>query len=279
MYRLYPEVRDVVTEGRNDARFIKYFLNGLPELDEVEYRVYAVGDRLNLPDSEVIRCGFETGARGRVLALAKICADWPDELRRCLTCIADADFAHVKDDTPDVDVLLLTDYASMEGYALTDRIMQKFLSVGLNVDKPTGSELLAKVVPLLNELYYLRAALHWSRLGVSLNENHLKKTELEPAPELPERLLAKCLPAASDAPMRTRILSEAARIKSDLAVEDPIKSVRGHDISIILVVVLRLKNKWADHEIVERTLMTCIEQRDLSSHQLFTRLVERVRAS
>ncbi|MFE3447177.1 hypothetical protein ACFXNW_29445 [Nocardia sp. NPDC059180] len=279
LYRLAPTVRDIFTEGRHDKRFVEHFLKNVSELDGLDYHVYAVSDRLNLPDGEVISKGYDAGERGRVLALATVSADWSADERRGLTCIADSDFAHLVNDVPSVDVLLLTDYASLEGFALTDRVLHKFLRVGLSLDEPTGAELLSKAIPLLNELYFARAALHWSSSGISVNMNLVKRILLS-SQQLADEVVKRHITDGDMKSVLHRSLAELSRIRKLFpSLDDPRKAARGHDIAPVVITVLGLRNKWADVDTVERNLMVCVEHGDIISSSLFKKLILRIESS
>jgi hypothetical protein len=247
----------------------------MPELDDIEYEVYAVGDRVEMPDGEVISNGFETGQRGRVLTFAKLAGTWQEMERQHLTCIADSDYSFLRSGIPDTDVLLLTDYASIEGYALESRVLQKFLSVVIKVDTPTGVELLEQLTPILNLLYYLRAAVHWSEEGLEFSLDYLKRMSLHSS-ELAKELLERHFPGVSMAKVRDKIHEEYVRMREEVVLDDPRKGVRGHDIAPMIIQVLGLKSKWAHPEVVEGSLMTSLERHDLALEKLFAGLLKRL---
>ncbi|MFD0362723.1 hypothetical protein ACFQZZ_14865 [Nocardia sp. GCM10030253] len=276
IYLLYPQVRDVVTEGRGDLRFVQNFLSNYPDISSKNVNVYAVCDRINLPDSDVIDAGFESGQRGRVLTLAMHASAWSDQERAGLTCIADADRAHLARDFQESDVLLVTDYASIEGYAFSERVISKFLLIVLSVDAPTGSELMSKAYPILSSLFVARAALHWSGTGESVPDKFIKRSSMNHA-GLANRLFEQIFPGNANLSLREKLLARVDELNSLISPNDR-RFVRGHDIAEVMIVVLDPGRKWSDPEVVEGALMGCIECADIESEPLFTELLRRLRS-
>lgn len=281
LYALFPNVRDVVVEGRYDARFIRHFIEDTrASLDEgVNINVFAINDRVALEDTDVIAAGFESGERGSVLTLAVRASTWPQAVRECLSCIVDADRAYVRPDLPDADVLLVTDHGSLETYALTPRVLSKFVQVVLHLDRPSGEELLAGLLPVLTDAFCARAVLHWSGLGLRIKDTQIKKQQMSANGECAEALLLANLPdGAAGLRELQKLQPSLARLRAaSIDQEDPRRSVRGHDIALVLINMLGLKNKWADEAIVESALLGCIERRDIEDEPLFQRLMVRLR--
>lgn len=279
LYMLYPDLRDVIVEGRNDAKFFKDFLNDFDEIRDVNFQVYAVSDRVDISNQQIIETGFEAGQRGRVLTLAEIASSWEDRYRLCLTCIVDADRACVQDDIPESDVLLVTDFGGLECYALTSRVMDKFISVTLRRDDPTGIELVDLLIPLLNAIFCARAAVHFSSIELKIKPEHIKDHSFAVGSDHSESLIRRLLPQGGyGLSVLGEIRAIIANLREKIPNDEPLKAVRGHDIAPLIINVLDLPNRWADHEVVEGALMGCVEHVDVENHSLFSSLVSRVLA-
>ncbi|WP_396913233.1 hypothetical protein [Mycolicibacterium sp.] len=273
---LHPRTRDIIVEGREDARFFANFLAGVRALRDAEYHVYAVGDRVDLPAAVVIESGFEDGNRGRVLTLATIAATWADVERKCLTCIADADRAVVHDDIPESDVLLMTDFGSLECYALTPTVLAKFVLIYLGKDEPKGESLLAALIPALIAAFCARAALHLADIGYGVTDEQVKKHRFD-GPEPDRSLIQRALPSGKEGQdLHALVAPVLASVRTKVSTNEPRKAIRGHDIALVLVNHLGLKNQQAHHKVIEAALMTCIERADIEAFPLFQALVERV---
>ena len=277
MYRLYPQIRDIVVEGREDVRFFSNYLRDTPELAGANYNVYAVGDRIDLPAARVFEFGLEDGARGRVLALATIATQWLDAERQCLTCIADSDRAAVKHDVPPADVLLITDFGSLECYALTPRAIGKLLAVVLALDEPTADDLIQMAIPILQAVFCARAALHFSDSGFGLTADIVKAHKLEQS-DLDVSMTKRALPDGrrGEELYLSKVQAVLLSVREKINTDEPRRFIRGHDIAPVVVNLLRLRNRWADYKILEAALMGCIERSDIEDYPLFRSLVSRV---
>lgn len=266
----------MIVEGRHDARFFANFLRDISDLSSIGFRVYAVNDRVDLPADVVIEAGFDDGDRGRVLTLAAAAASWPDIGRRCLTCVADADRAFIRNDLPDSDVLLATDFGSLECYALTERVLSKFVAVVLRESEPDGTSLLAALLPPLVAVFVARAALHHASTGCGLTAEHIKRQDLSQS-DLDKSLVKRALPqGAQGNELYSAAMEVAVVIWRSIPVDEPRKAVRGHDIAPVLINHLRLRNDYAHAETVERSLMACVEYVDIEAYPLFRQLVARI---
>lgn len=242
----------------------------------VNFNVIPVSDRINLSPGDVVAAGFEVGARGRVLTLAALAADLGDAPRLCLTCIADADRAFVRNDLPHSDVLLVTDFGSLECYALTPRVLSKFVAVVLRQREPDGASLLAALEPLLIAVFLARAALHISGVGYGLDADDIKKHKFD-QPGLEKSLLKRALPQGQGGqPLYDQAHSVLATIRTELPSGEPRKAIRGHDIAPVMIAHMGLNNDFAHPETVEKSLMACVERADLQDFPLFRNLVARV---
>ncbi len=266
----------MIVEGRHDARFFANFLKDASEFSNIGYQIYAVNDRVDLPPELVIGAGFDDGDRGRVLTLSTITTTWFDIERNCLTCIADADRAFVRDDLPHSEVLLATDFGSLECYALTERVLSKFIAVVLREGESDATAVLAAILTSLVAIFVARAALHYSSSGYSLTADHIRRHDLS-QPDLDKSLIKRALPpGASGTSLYSAAIEVLVAIWREVPGDEPRKAIRGHDIASVLINHLSLRNDYAHPETVERSLMACVERVDIEDYPLFKQLTTRI---
>ncbi|ORW41603.1 hypothetical protein AWB90_20080 [Mycobacterium paraense] len=211
-----------------------------------------------------------------MLTLATIAVSWEEVVRRCLTCIADADRAFVRDDLPKSDVLLVTDFGSLECYALTPKVLSKFVLIYLGRDDPKGEALMAALIPRLIAAFLARAALHLADVGYGVTDEQLKRHRFDD-PESDRSLITRSLPDGKQGQaLNAKVAPVLAQLRREVPADEPRKAIRGHDIAILLVNHLGLRNEQAHHNVVEAGLMACVERSDLENYPLFHALVERL---
>lgn len=271
LYQKSPRTRDVIVEGRDDARLVSWYLTerGLDAL------TIAVDDRAVVPSDLVIRSGGEVGPRGRVIALAREVDDW-ELTEPSISCVIDLDRDPLEKKLPERGgSLIVTDFGTMEVYMFQDRPFNQFLRVvlGRNDDAEALRE---KTLPALNDLYLVRAALHWSGMGIAL----VRDIATSCAPDgdyltlNAEDLLSRSL-QGSDKERISDLLAEVARLRKFLP-ENRLRAVRGHDMSPVIIRALGLRNVWARQDAFESAWRGCLQASDLDAFDLFRTLRSRV---
>lgn len=274
-YSLNPEIRDVLVEGRHDELFYSEFIKKM-RLDSggLTVNVYPIGERVHVDDECVISSGYDVGERGRILTFSSIIMDWECGARSGATCIADADHAYVHSDLPESDSLIVTDYSSVESYALNVNTLDKFIRVSLRRSVPSGADLYDLIVPFLVAVFCARVALHKSTFNASFDESWFKK--LVTTHDAGLTMLKLAVGGSEKRPEFVALVEEWRRLQSTVIELDQRKAVRGHDIAHAIIAALKLKNHWADAGVVEGALLGCIEAVDLSEEELFIKLTKRI---
>lgn len=270
LYRVQPALKDVVGEGRTDARLIRWYLHehGLRHV-----KVYAIDDRVEIPSEMVFAAGGEVGARGRVLALAAEAATW-ELIQTSLTCVIDYDRdCFLPSGSPPQAHLLRTDVGSLDVYAFQPRPMQQFIDL-VSGRADGAAELIAQLLPALNELFLVRSALHADGVALVSNYGNCCDTGSEPTAVDAEKLVRRSLAVVGAGRSFGATVARVEALRSGLP-SDSLLAVRGHDIPVLLVKRLGLKNEWARPEVVETTLRACLSTADLDDYPLFRRLRER----
>ena len=272
-YELEPELRDIYVEGRADSMFFQWFLerSGKPNA-----AVYEIGT-VNVPYDVLHKHGLDDGERGRVIGLAL-------ELDRKLlhphqvTCIADKDFDTILGKEYSCSSLLLTDYSSLEMYAFNERNMGKFISLVVRTDAVTPTNLINKLHPVLQSVFLIRAAAISLDLGLSLIPFtkccECRKGNLNFDVE---EFLKRSLTSSGKWGQRDDLVARIASMRTSLGKEIRLY-IRGHDLSHLLLQYLSSlqSERLFNAELIERSLLGCLEYHDLVKEKLFADLLERV---
>ncbi|MDX8034633.1 DUF4435 domain-containing protein [Lentzea sp. BCCO 10_0856] len=267
LYVVEPGIHDIVVEGRSDAAAIRWYMRQ----HGIKCKVYAVDDRVEVPSSAVRSFDLDVNARGRVIALARNIAERAPSAS--LTCVIDADFDYLGNETPDYScsTLLVTDFAALEGYALDVDTLEKFLRLVLSLsDSVSASVLLSTILPPLSEIFLVRASIKSvvpDRPLVEKFERCLKKGEGIVSVDVSE-LIRRSVGGKEEV---TAVEVKYAELRSQLP-SDLRKAARGHDIIRLISFVV---GESRDCDLLERALMGCLERAVLDPYPLFTTLRER----
>jgi hypothetical protein len=274
LYTLKPHFRDVVVEGRDDAALLNWFMaeHGIPHV-----KAFAVDDRVEIPRDVVEPVHPEINVRGRVVALAHEAEQW-GLAEPSITCVIDSDFDLLDGVERPEGILLATDYAAMEVYALETRPLSKFL-LAVAKSELDVLELRSLLKPVWAVVFALRYVLHRHANGAALVDGFANA----------------CIDGAGDVVADASSLMRhvaptpnAKRIQELLELhaeyigripEADLQGIRGHDIAPVLVSFLRLRNDLAQPKQVERLLRQSLELRDLDEQPLFQRLLARLSAA
>jgi hypothetical protein len=271
LYELYPKTRDVLVEGRHDVLFIRAYLRTV----DCEAEVYDVDDRVDVPGEAVLAAGQDIGSRGRLLVVATTFASW-GAASLCGTCIVDADRAYLEGDLPRLSTLLVTDYGSMEAYALNATTLDKFFSLVAKMDPQTSmGEILARLIPALVAIFAVRRVLHSQGASVPLYANFCSLCDFKRDPITIDirALVSRSVQLGRSELDRT--CEEVTALLRQLPTRDR-RFVRGHDIAPMLIAMFGLRNELARPTVVEGALLGCIEWTELHEEEMFKRLRARV---
>lgn len=293
LYELEPSIRDVFVEGNSDKSFFEWFLATTREGERVERlaQVYSIDDRIFLPDELIVELGLLPGARGRVISAAVLFSELsPDQ--KCATFIADSDFSSFSiDASPSVSGLLYTDFASLENYAFNEETLDKLFGLVLGASGILrGAEVMASTTRALMDVFAVRAALREAPGGSTLMlkfADHLSWDGKMLVLDVPEVLQRSYF----NAPSRDRrgetpdgLLARVRQFQK-LELTDIRCAIRGHDICHILVRYIKIKHPrifredrraFERPEVLERSMMGCLEAAFLTNHMLFRALLARL---
>lgn len=244
-------------------------------LDLEHVVVYAVDDRVEVPPELVLSGGFEDGARGRILALAREAEAWGSGARS-LTCIVDADRACLEQADAQFATLLKTDLASFDAQAFASSAFQRFLDVVIRMEA-NAQELVVELLPTLNELFLVRHVLHTMSPPVPLIEKFVACCDFRRSPVVDvKELLRRSLAVAGQLDQMDAAL-ERLEAAHQLLPDERLRAVRGHDVAPVLIRRLGLKNRWADADAVQDTLLAlAVDAPDVRESQVLRDLSRRL---
>ncbi|MFE7052897.1 hypothetical protein ACFVAM_31550 [Streptomyces californicus] len=285
LYTVEPDVRDIYTEGRSDKNFLQTHV--IDFADNPLCTVYAVSDRVEIPDGVLIQAGIMVGARGRVQWLAdQLAAHMP--AHESAKLIADRDFASVgADDDSDIHGLIYTDYSSMEAYALNESTISKLLGAALGVPQHVSArKVLSAIQSTLVALFLIRLCLRESQTGVRIPQKTLTKWNIDKHSKDNVVAAFRASLHSLSADKRNGLTPEDLLSQYETYEEKVGSDVRnfanGHDISLAIILYLKLhcghvfnsdvRRPFQSPKVLEVLLMSCIERRVILEEPLFKEL-------
>ncbi|MFF2619012.1 hypothetical protein [Kitasatospora sp. NPDC058046] len=293
LYELEPEIRDIIVEGRSDEQTFRWYTSATRP--EGLVRVYAVSDRVHLPDADLLEHGLLTGERSRVLHLSQR-ATRLGVHDRSLRLVIDADFLSLGLDTDaENGYLLRTDYSSLEAYAFNDATIGKLLTMGLGApERVTAQGLIGAIRPVLIALFLVRACLRESGTGAGVpgkaaERMYTGRHDIDAAVEEVLRLALDRVPRADRGPtVKTALMKRYQELVPQVR-GDARHFINGHDISELLVQYLKAECKNVfNHEarrafqapaVMESFLMAHLDRAQLESQPLFAAIEKWIAAA
>ena len=161
---LEPTLRDLYVEGEYDVSFYKWFLNQCGSRDVSVAKI----SNVVIKSDVLMSYGLDDGERGRIIALAlELDKAYPSMLPS-VRCIADSDFDFLLHTGPMSNHLLYTDYTCVEMYSFNDKTVEKALMLGFGVTQINVPVLIRSMVPVLSQLFLVRATNQWLRWRMSM---------------------------------------------------------------------------------------------------------------
>lgn len=275
LYELEPEIRDVFVEGPCDKIFYEWYLNR----HNANFSSIFEIDCVNIPNTIIQKYSLDNNKRGRVISLAyeleTRLANIPK--KNSILAIADSDYDYFLDVTNNCELLLLTDYTSLELYLFNENVIGKFLSIVLMNTSEAPDILMNKFIPILQKLFVIRMAnkkLGWGMKWLSFDRTCklLDGEIIFSESEFIRRYLLKngCIKNYK------QFNSEVAQLSKKFKPECRYQ-IRGHDfISLLrwyLIKSIGLKDSIKNDKVCERSIFGCIELTDIDDEGLFKNLL------
>lgn len=150
-YELEPSLRDLFVEGDRDLHFLHWLFARSETSGVVIYKI----DTVDIP--EALLDGLShSGNAGRVVAFCTAIETAISQTTPNVVGLVDRDVIEAIDDPSVPKRLLMTDFCSLEGYALSDIALTKFFSLYLG--RVPQKQCINAIKHVLVELWLLRAA-------------------------------------------------------------------------------------------------------------------------
>jgi hypothetical protein len=270
-------LQEVFVEGSEDKRFYGSFLaeQGLGHVAVLE-----IGT-VNVPDNEIRRVGLTIGNKHRVVTLAALLEGRVADSQ--VVCIADADADHFKGVSYQYSLLLVTDYTSIELYALSSTVMQRILDVALHGFPKRHDQVVADLTGLLQDAFVIRVAV--DDLGLAPNyPEHSSFCEFDRRRGVASFRLRdyvnKAFENYPDAswrdPLNARIEERRGQLKPEVRVQ-----IHGHDFVATFAWYVRQHAGYGhlNAATLAETLLGFVDAGTLAKESLFRELVRRLRSA
>lgn len=277
-YSLYPSMADVYVEGRRDYTLLRWFLKRAAIGDASVYEI----DAVDVPDSLVLAEGLSTGRRGRVITLARILGEQLRVPSRRLTFIADSDEDFLLRSRVSAPRLIYTDFTSMDLYLFNETTLSSYLHLVLDLPDLDARTMIQHIVPVLTELFLVRAAMRADGLNVrridfepycAMGSHHV---DLDVPTYVSELLTSRGLQ-----PNIAKLQRTASTLRAAMGLE-PRHYIHGDDfVRIIKWYTRRVLKKQTvqrldNEELLLRVIYGCADFAELSHQPLFRHLARRL---
>lgn len=271
LYALEPDVCDVYVEGPTDKYFLDWYLRRKGFSNVTVYPIEVV----DIPrDVVTAYCPSARCNRSKVVALSCELSRQQTQKRRVM-CVIDRDSNDATWGSIVNPYLYATDGNSLELYAFTPTVMEKFLLVALAGFPINAESLIQKVGAVLESVFAIRQAnermsfgMEWIPFSsyVQVNAYHIAFRESD--------FIHAYLQKNSKWQHRAKFLAAKNDIQRSLS-SDVSKRMRGHDLSELLHLIVRKFRKdraFSSSAALEGCLMASIESSDLEAYPLFIAL-------
>jgi len=267
LYQMEPALRDLYVEGASDKFFSDWYIE---ITGQHIANVYTI-DLIDIPDRILQKHSLHSGSnKARLIALSYEVAGSPAAAG--VMCIADRDYDGCCLFDHHNACLTHTDGNSIELYALHPAVFRKFLLVALGGFSITAEHLISQCIAVLEQIYAIRAAnelLKWGMLWIPFRRyiSIAGSSITFEAPGFVRAYLQK------NGRIQDKDVFSAAVEKVLQGFDsDPMKRMRGHDLSELLFLIvskIRKKKQFGNSYTLESCLMATVESNDLEPHALF----------
>jgi len=283
-YELEPSLHDVYVEGLTDKCIIQWFLEE-SNLDTENVAVYEI-DTIDIPTDQLFARGLDDGNRSRVIFLACQLQSLFEGSLPPVICIADKDFDNlIASSHIESELLLFTDYTSIEMYLFDSNIIEKFLRLALHKDDLEAVNILKNISPILEEMFLLRAAneslsygMEWfSSASLRRCFKRRKGGQIEfDSNDFVDKYLNK-----NNRTSEKIVFLDKVKELRNKNISEIRNKIRGHDFIDLFCWYIEPylpKNKkgFSEPEIVFSTLRCCLDVDYLMQEKLFQELTRRV---
>jgi Protein of unknown function (DUF4435) len=283
-YELEPSLCDVYVEGLTDKYLIQWFLD---KLGIDNYAIYEI-DTVEISTNELFQLGLNDSNRSRVIALALQLGDYFRGNLPSVTCVADRDFDYLLGSSEfDSDLLLFTDYTSIEMYLFNSSVLEKFVQLALRTHNLTSFQIIRNITPILEEMFLLRATNHDLNYGMEWLVRSALKRCLKRKGDRVEfnsnDFLEKYLNKNSRIGDKSNFLCKVQELRQK-NIEEIKNKVRGHDFIDLLCWYIEphlpsSRKGFIEPDVSFGALLCCLDIDYLMEERLFQELAKRYKRS
>jgi hypothetical protein len=266
--------QEVFVEGLEDKRFYGTFLEsqGLGRVAVLDV------DTVDIPIERLAEFKLTEGKKNRVLALAALLEGKVRENQ--VVCIADADTDHFRGTTYPFSLLLITDYTSIELYALCPPVIERILKVGLQGFPKTPEQVVNELRLLLVDAFLVRVAAE----DLALNHSYPKHSSFCSVDEKTgvvalnlDEYANKAFECNTDKNWRLKLKSHLEGLRKRLN-PDPRYQMRGHDFQATFAWYVRQHKGYGNlnADTVSSLLLGFIDAETLRGELLFQEILRRL---
>jgi hypothetical protein len=283
-YELEPSLHDVYVEGLTDKSIIQWFLEK-SNLDTQNVAVYEI-DTIDIPTERLFALGLNDSNRSRVIFLACQLQSLVEGSLPPVICIADKDFDNlIASSHIESELLLFTDYTSIEMYLFDPNIIEKFLRLALRKDDLEAVNIIKNICPILEEMFLLRAANESLSYGMKWLEPKalrrcFKRGKGGQIEFNSNDFVDKYLHKNNRNSEKNAFLNKVKELRNK-NISEIRNKIRGHDFIELLCWYIepylqKDKKAFSEPEIVLGTLLCCLDVDYLMQETLFQELTRRV---
>ncbi|MEG4215865.1 DUF4435 domain-containing protein [Microcoleus sp. Pol14C6] len=283
-YQLEPSLNDVYVEGLTDKCIIQWFLEE-SNLDTENVAVYEI-DTIDIPTERLFELGLNDNNRSRVIFLAFELQSRVEGSLPPVICIVDKDFDNlIASSHIESELLLFTDYTSIEMYLFDSNIIEKFLRLAVRKDDLKAVNIIKNISPILEEMFLLRAAnqsLSYGMKWLSLKalKSCFKRSKSGQLEFDSNGFVDKYLHDNNRNSDKIAFLDKVNELRNK-NISEIRKKIRGHDFIDIFCWYIEPylpKNKkgFSEPEIVLGNLLCCLDVDYLMQEKLFQELTRRL---
>ena len=271
-YLLEPEIRDLFVEGVRDRRVYLQYLNGVGCRDVTVFPI----DSIDVSRQTVESHGLGAGNRNRVIALAlELDSRFSPELPK-VRCIVDSDFDFIMDSFSISNHLLYTDYTSVDLYTCDKSFFIGGPLSDLGVNDEDVDNIFSWLMPILKDLFVIRAANQLLGLGMSILWLTRCCTIAESRVDFDRNdFVRRCLQRSGKADEQARFESACSDLGA-IQLDDDRKVIHSDDYVELLGWYLHHHYRWRGYRRGERSILgvleSAINSEALTQHRLFERL-------
>jgi len=270
LYQVEPELRDLYVEGASDKCFFDWYIEITGQQTTAVYPI----DLIDIPDEILLKHSLPSGSnKARLIALSYEVAVSP--AASGVMCIADRDYDDCCSRDHHNACLSHTDGNSIELYALNPAVFRKFLLVALGGFSITAEHLISQCIVVLEQIYAIRAANELLKWGMSWIPFRRHISIAGSSITFEASGFVRAYLQKNGRTQDKDIFSEAVEKVLQGLDADPMKRMRGHDLSELLFLIvskIRKEKRFGNSDTLEGCLMATVETNDLEPHALFKRI-------